>query len=566
MCILRLVSSSALLFVLLLGVQPFLVPLAGVTTDVILSSSTRRIVVGQGRVEVGDIRFGYNVRVNDLTSPYLYQVDPTMAILSDGRVMVGWKETNEHNGTGQRVSFAYSDDAGETWSPSVIMDRMDEDMDADDYQSDPWLVADQDDNAYFIFTEYNNIYFNYVPEGVGVAKSTDGGVTWSDPVQASDTWGHDNQITACVSPSDDLCLVWEHWSDRELVFTKSTDSGGSFQDTQNISDSWVPYITSSDNGTLLISTWVEGDSILLLRSGDGGATWPLTFLVNSTGPAGLDSVTAVDTASNGDIYVAYSAGAITNRDIYLVKSTNGGRNWSDPVQVNDDTTGMQRQVTMIIDEEDNIHLAWLDSRHGEWHRYYSFSSDTGATFSPDLRITSEGTLLSLNQPGYYFSLKEGPNGLCAAWTGGQGYNLDVFFAKQDQAAPVISHTPATLGFAATPLTLTATVSDDDHVDTVTLYCGVSATDTWRGIHFSLISNDQYQAVIPPEEMIGGYLEYYIVANDSAGRITRIPAVETEYYQVPISPVSPSLILVVAVSVAVVAVVVYIVVRNRRKKR
>ncbi len=553
------------MFVLLLGVQPFILPLASATPVGLLSSSPL-VVVGQSRVDTSDIRFGYNARVNDLTSPYLYQVDPTMSILSDGRVLVGWKETNEHNGTGQRVSFAYSDDGGGSWSPSVFMDRMDESMDADDYQSDPWLITDQDDNAYFIFTEYNNIYFNYIPEGVGVAKSTDGGVTWSDPVQASDTWGHDNQITACVDPSGDLCLVWEHWSDRELVFTKSTDSGGSFQSTQNISDSWVPYISSSDNGTLLISTWVEGDSILLLRSGDGGATWPLAFLVNSTGPDGLDYVTAVDTTSNGDIYVAYSAGTTTDRDVYVVKSLNGGRNWTDPIQVNDNPSGMQRQVTMLIDDDDNIHLAWLDSRHGEWHRYYSYSSDAGTTFSPGLQITSDGTLLSLNQPGYYFSLKEGPDGLCAAWTGGQGYDLDIFFAKQDHTAPVITHTPATLGFAATPFTLTATVSDDDHVDTVMLYCGVSATDQARGIHFSEISNNLYQAVIPAEEMMGGYLEYYILANDSAGRITRLPAVEAEYYPLSISPITPSLVLTIAITGAIVAALVYIVVRKRRQTR
>lgn len=45
--LLRLGSSSVLLFVLLLGVQPFMVPFAGVAPDGLLSSSPGR-VVGQG--------------------------------------------------------------------------------------------------------------------------------------------------------------------------------------------------------------------------------------------------------------------------------------------------------------------------------------------------------------------------------------------------------------------------------------------------------------------------------------------------------------------------------------
>src|SRR6058998_1639235 len=83
-----------------------------------------------------DAPFSPNVRVNTGNSPYLYQVEPTMAINSQGRIFVGWKEAFTHNGPGQRVSFSYSTDGGATWAPDVLMP-----LRTYRFQSDPWLTA-----------------------------------------------------------------------------------------------------------------------------------------------------------------------------------------------------------------------------------------------------------------------------------------------------------------------------------------------------------------------------------------------------------------------------------------
>ena len=49
---------------------------------------------------------------------------------------------------------------------------------------------------------------------------------------------------------------------------------------------------------------------------------------------------------------------------------------------------MQRMVEMHIDDNDTIHVAWLDARLGEWNIYYSYSTDGGAAFKPNVRISS----------------------------------------------------------------------------------------------------------------------------------------------------------------------------------
>jgi hypothetical protein len=82
------------------------------------------------------------------------------------------------------------------------------------------------------------VFLEYGPgEGMGVAKTTDGGVTWHSPTQASDTVGDlDDKETMCVDAAGNLYMMWDHfYNDREntqLVFTKSTNGGVSFQPTQ----------------------------------------------------------------------------------------------------------------------------------------------------------------------------------------------------------------------------------------------------------------------------------------------------------------------------------------------
>lgn len=67
------------------------------------------------------VPFTPNVRVNNVNLGYDYEVEPTMAIDSTGKIYVGWKEAFTASGGGQRVAFAYSTDGGATFSTNVLM-------------------------------------------------------------------------------------------------------------------------------------------------------------------------------------------------------------------------------------------------------------------------------------------------------------------------------------------------------------------------------------------------------------------------------------------------------------
>ena len=440
-------ASHAVLLTILLASQFFILPAA-----IASQSPFTQIPVPTVRAQNGANEFGTNIRVTDGTSPYSDQVEPTMAITSDGRILVGWKEAESHSGPGRRVGFAYSLDGGITYTPNILMTRMDD----NNFQSDPWLEADANDNVYFVWIEFNDIVNNYDPEGLGVAKTTDGGETWGTPVNAADTTYFDDKETACIDSDGNIYIVWDHieidsdyieqsW---DLRFTKSTDGGATFTPTTTPAEPWIPYIHCTSNDSLYM-TYVNGTSdtaplsqIFFTRSDDQGDTWTPPILVNPS-YISLNLLTVVRSDSSQNVYVAYSAGLDTSpqyHEIYVIKSTDGGQTWDTPVQVNDDNTGMQRMVEMYITADDTIHMAWLDARLGEWNIYYSYSLDGGATFSEDERISDVGFPLTFTRPGDYFCLRPAPNGdMCIVWTDGRnGINHDIYFARQGLVlAPVM---------------------------------------------------------------------------------------------------------------------------------
>ncbi|MFX1565677.1 MAG: sialidase family protein [Promethearchaeota archaeon] len=526
-------------------------------------------VLSNAPSQATDIRFGANTRVTDGSSPYPEQVEPTLTILSSGRLLIGWKEADTYDGAGLRVGFCYSDDEGKTFSPNILMDTL-----GGGSQSDPWLISDNDDNAYFTFLEYQGS-----AEGMGVAKTTDGGEIWQAPTQAADTVGFlDDKETACVDASGNIYMMWDHFvsnSQANLVFTKSVDGGTSFQPTQVLGP-WdthggIPYLTCTPNGTLFVTTIWDSvpdgplNTIHFMKSTDYGNTWSAPMVVNPPGYPEIAIITVCAVDSNHHLYICFAAGYTTDKEVYVIKSTDGGDSWSAPVQVNDITTNMQRMVEMHIDADDNIHVAWLDARNGEWDIYYSYSTDGGASFSDDYCITSEGFPLSFTRPGDYITLRSDSTGkLFIVWTDGRAVtDQDIYIAKQDISAPVITAFPIAPPSQFQPVTFSVEVEDDDRVASVDVYYQIDSGFVHQFPMFE-VSENNFKLIVPGSQIVGHVLSYYFVANDSAGRYTRLPSETSEFISVQISAFSPTLIITIVAAVIVIVLVIVIAIWYLRK--
>jgi hypothetical protein len=169
-----------------------------------------------------------------------------------------------------------------------------------------------------------------------------------------------------------------------IVFSRSTNGGATFTGPKTVSTggpSGTPNnqgvdIAVGPTGTIYLaynaferSTGL--DSINLVKSTDCGRKWSQPVLVGtvSSGQAPgvafrtptFAFVSADDTNANV-VYVAYQTLA-GDYDVYVQRSTDGGSTWGAPVQANDDP-GSRHQIFPTIDVSNGaLHIAWYDFRN-----------------------------------------------------------------------------------------------------------------------------------------------------------------------------------------------------------
>jgi hypothetical protein len=169
-----------------------------------------------------------------------------------------------------------------------------------------------------------------------------------------------------------------------IVFSRSTDGGASFSHPQTIStggqagtpnNQGVDIAVASD-GTIYVaysaferSTGLT--SINLVKSTDCGRKWSQPVAagtVNDPQAPGVAFRTptfafvAVDNTNPNLVYVAYQS-LVGDYDVYAQRSTDGGGTWGAPVQVNSDP-GARHQIFPTIEVSNHaLHVAWYDFRN-----------------------------------------------------------------------------------------------------------------------------------------------------------------------------------------------------------
>src|SRR6185436_16541505 len=81
-------------------------------------------------------------------------------------------------------------------------------------------------------------------------------------------------------------------------------------------------------------------------------------------------------------------------DVMLIRSTDGGNTWSSPLRINDDPQGQNRFHwfgALSVAPNGRVDVCWLDSRNDATaatsQLYYSYSTDGGVTFVPNIQIS-----------------------------------------------------------------------------------------------------------------------------------------------------------------------------------
>jgi len=87
---------------------------------------------------------------------------------------------------------------------------------------------------------------------------------------------------------------------------------------------------------------------------------------------------------SGNIWAAWHAGSVGNRDIYISKLAAGEENFGGTVQLTDNMTD-QCNPAVALDSNGKLYVVWQDNREGDWDIYVSTSVD-GISWSTETRV------------------------------------------------------------------------------------------------------------------------------------------------------------------------------------
>ena len=311
-----------------------------------------------------------------------------------------------------------------------------------DLTFDPAIDVDTSGNFYFVMGAAP-AQADY-PNSLGVSRAGPSGLGWATPTAVTfnthQYFDDKPWIAVDRSASSYRNRVYVGWdrnhSNNQILYLSYSSNGGT---------SWSPPIKVNDGntgaervfgaypavdhntGTVYLS-WLDytANNIYVDRSTSGGQTWGIDvaavathigfgLVVPCVGGRSQRPAQHLRVGPSGTLHLVYTDGiAGRGLDILYARSTDGGRSWSTPVRVNDDSADAHQfhatlSVTAGKGGNDQLAVSFYDRRDDAnnclSHLYATSSSDSGLTWSPNVRLTSVASNFDgdPNGPGDYSS-------------------------------------------------------------------------------------------------------------------------------------------------------------------
>lgn len=352
------------------------------------------------------------------------------------------------------IGYGWTADGGQTWQSDRINFST---IPATTSTGDPVIVADSIGTFYMGILAYSGS-----GAGILVARSTNGGATFSEPVRLDN--GGDKEYLAVDYRNDHAYTVWENTGsqgNQGIFFSKTTDRGLTWSARRQIStnnggtnNGATPSI--GPDGEVYVVWSNFGNTIWFQRSLDGGTTWlPSDRAIRTdvnTPPSPLNGnfrnppipSSACDASAgpwSGRIYAVWGDDRFGDADVLLSWSSDQGNTWSAPIRVNDDVVanGADQFFPWVhVDEDGTVFVTFLDRREDAGNflisTWLATSTDGGQTFGPNIRV-SDGNYgpTGFGFLGDYIGASTGGGKLFPLWPDGRNGNPDVFSVAVDTA-------------------------------------------------------------------------------------------------------------------------------------
>ena len=342
------------------------------------------------------------------------------------------------------------------------------------------------------------LYVSYVtlsgpgnsPDSYWIARSGDGGLSFDEPTKIAGA--HTFQTSIAVDqksgrvfaswlqsrPEATMCILCFAQTGIPIVVSRSDDGGRTWSPPAQVSDGgrmrvgapalavdaggnpavlYLDYGNDRIDWENLPGTYDGKFSVVMTRSGDQGLRWEPGRVVDADMvPPGrflvyLPVSPGFAIANNGDMYAVWADGRSGDADVLLRRSTDDGKTWSKPVQVNRGTVGdgiPQDMPSVSVAPGGRVDVVYydrtIDRRGSTADVLLSSSSNSGKSFSKTIRLSDASSNRKIGPAGSPFSPEADfgthiavaslSGGAIAAWTDTrngtvEGGKQDIFAAQ-----------------------------------------------------------------------------------------------------------------------------------------
>ncbi len=210
---------------------------------------------------------------------------------------------------------------------------------------------------------------------IGFTRSIDGGNTWSDSLDLSDTSIVEfNSFPDIVALGDSLIMGFrgqEQGAGENLFYRRSYDGGETWGPMQRVFSAWQQvsnYGSLSNSGRILYFSHInyDRDSLYVVRSTNWGASWNglgvnVAYLSGTPQPMRI--------ASGGSYVHLVWVNEVVPVSVHYSRSTDRGLTWSPEINISNDSSGAQ--LPYISVDGSHVAISWMGYKYSP----YMFTGD-----------------------------------------------------------------------------------------------------------------------------------------------------------------------------------------------
>lgn len=318
--------------------------------------NTKNIVAAVGSDIYTSVDAGVTWSKNKLTSTFGVLGDPALLCTDKGNMLIFHSSDPGGGGLSNDKSLSQivcqiSEDGGKTWDDG---NEVESDVTKDHWG--PSAALDAKDDVFLTWTKFDQYLSKDTNclSAILFSKSSNG-KKWSRPKELSQTPGNcvDDKLTArSSSPVTSLAgRIFAFWSNQNKIFLDRSFDGGDM--------------------------WLSNDLAIESLSEECSLCYGMPVMMGDNGK----------NMYSGSLYVAWPdqrKGSLTS-DIWFIRSSNFGDNWTSPTNISGDATGVfEYEPRMTVDKITGyIYVLYFarDAKDNQTEVYVAYSLDGGTTFA-----------------------------------------------------------------------------------------------------------------------------------------------------------------------------------------